>query len=132
MFSYEEEQLKKLKASYEREKQFATVIEKLEDTNETNNSELKAFEEQISSLEKKIKISKKIIKEETEKMEKAKKELIVLWKIEIDSTISRKRETLELPEETNETQVETEEIKDVQKNFFTKLKKVKAGKHACT
>lgn len=136
-----EEQLKKLKVSYEREKQYAAVIEKLEEeagNGVTQNAEVKAYEEQIETLEYKINNSRKIIKEQEEKIEKAKKELIILWKMEIDTTISRKKESLELPQSTQNSQIEenlayenrSSKVK-TKKNFFMKLKKAQGGKHAC-
>ena len=126
-----EEQLNKLKSSYEREKQFALVIEKLqEDKGEKveQNEGLRAFEEQISSLEGKINNSNKIIKEQEEKINKAKKELVILWKMEIDTTISKRKETLEIPENIEESR---EKVSGAKKNLFAKLKSIQAGKHAC-
>lgn len=132
-----EEQLAKLKSSYEREKQFAAVIEKLQEgTKDSENTEVKAFEEQIAGLEKSISNAKKITKEEEEKIAKAKKELLILWKIEMESTISNKKESVALLEETNEdrtnedNEINTKEKKKVL-SLFTKAKKIKNGKHAC-
>ncbi len=127
-----EEQLKKLKTSYEREKQFAVVIEKLqEDKGEKveQNEGLRAYEEQISSLEYKINNSNKIIKEQEEKINKAKKELLILWKMEIDTTISKKKETLEIPENIEESRAKVKNNET--KGFLSKIIKTQSGKHAC-
>ena len=129
-----EEQLEKLISSYEREKQFAIVIEKLqEDKGEIadQNVELKAFEEQISSLEYRINNSRKITKEQEEKIAKAKKELLILWKMEIDTTISKRKETLEIPESTEDNKIEKDSIQKSTKSIFSKMKKAQSGKHAC-
>lgn len=129
-----EEQLEKLKTSYEREKQFAAVIEQLQEGTEevTNqNTEVKVFEKQIATLEEKIKVSKKITKEQEEKITKAKKELLILWKMEIDTTISRRKETLELPEITENNNYVENETQKVEKSLFKKIKKIQNGKHAC-
>ena len=132
-----EEQLKKLKASYEREKQYAAVIEKLEEesgNNITQNMELRAFEEQIRTLEYKINTSEKIIGEEQLKIERAKKELIILWKMEIDTTISKKKEYLEIGAPAEKTKSKIQRSREKQKRakgLFVKLKKSQGGKHAC-
>ncbi len=122
-----EDQLKKLRVSYEKEKQFANIIEKLDDVNNTNaNTEVKIYEDRIRNLEQKIANSKEIIKEEQEKIRNAKKELLVLWKIEITSAVSNKKEKLLL----SETNQETPEDK-LKKGALSKLKKIPNGKHAC-
>ena len=127
------EKLDKLKTYYKKEKQFANVINKInEDSgNKSNeNIELKSLEEQIKDLEKKIKQSKKIIKEKEEIISKTKQELLILWKIEIDNTISNKKEKVEL--------LENEEIKEERSkgnsilSFLFGLKRAQAGKHART
>ncbi len=127
-----EEQLEKLKIAYEREKQYASVIEKLNDKESENyDAELETYKSQIKEIKTKVNKSKKIIAEQQERINKAKKELLILWKMEIDATISRKKETLELPEGTFGE--ETEERENIPtKNIFTKLKKISSGKHACT
>ena len=128
-FSHFEEQLKKLKLSFEKEKQFANIIEKLDDVNSNNaNSQVKVYEDRIRNLEQKINTSKEIIKEKQEEIEKAKKELLVLWKMEISSTISNKKETLLLPEQAEENK-ENKNTKT--KIMLSKIKKVQNGKHAC-
>lgn len=138
-----EEQLEKLKSSYEKEKQYAAVIEKLEENKGVPvNTEVKAFEEQIMSLQKKINHSNKITREKQEEITKAKKELLILWKMEMETTLSNKKETdtFELPapearpETVEEIQEEFENTKDKAKStrkFFFKLKKSSGGKHAC-
>lgn len=132
-----EEQLQKLKTSYEREKQYAAVIEKLEEESGngvTQNMEVKAFEEQITTLEYKIRESRAIISEQEEKIERAKKELIILWKMEIDTTISKKKENLELaaPAKATENKIQRNRTKQKKaKGLFVKLKKSQGGKHAC-
>lgn len=133
-----ETQLEKLKISYDREKQFASVIEKLDDSSsdETIKAEVKVYEEQINSLQDKIQKYKRILNEQQEIIKNSKKELMILWKMEINSTISKKKESLELPERTSvedtrdiEDMRETEEIKG---NSFEKIKRLSRGKHACT
>lgn len=54
------------------------------------------YEQQIYNLQNKLANSKRIVSEEQEKIRNAKKELLVLWKIEISSVISKKKENLEL------------------------------------
>ncbi len=126
-FSHFEEQLKKLKVSYEKEKQFANIIEKLDDVNNNANDEVRVYEDRIRNLEQKIAMSKEVIKEQEAEIEKARKELLVLWKIEISATISNKKETLLLPESTQE---DTEKKGDT-KRMLSKIKKIQNGKHAC-
>lgn len=129
-----EEQLKKLRASYEREKQYAAVLEKLEKeagNDVTQNLELKAYRKQIEKLEFKINNSNKVTEEQRGKITKAKKELIILWKMEIDTTISKKQERLELLEEANENTQETKEMVKQRKSFFSKLRKAQNGDHVC-
>jgi len=139
-----EEQLEKLKIAYEKEKQYAAVIEKLEENKGTPvNTEVKAFEEQIKHLQKKINSSNKITKEKQAEIDKAKKELLILWKMEMETTISNKREAepleLEAPKEVQEEKVEkiqeefedTKETKVSSRKFFLKLNKASGGKHAC-
>lgn len=126
-----EEILKKLEANYQREKQFASVIQNLEDTKETDvNAEVKALEYQIKNLKQKMENSKKIISEQEEKIEKARKELLILWKIEIDSAISKKKEVLELPGATEEHSELVKE-KNLGKKSVFNLKRISGGKHAC-
>ncbi len=134
-----EESLKKLKVSYEREKQYATVIEQLEEEAGNiamQNPEVKMLEEQIEGLENKIKNYKKIKQEQEEKIQKTKKELIILWKMEIDSTVSKKKETLEIAEtsvvnDSKESKSVNDKVRQG-RSFFSKLKKSQGGKHACT
>ncbi|MCI9366069.1 MAG: hypothetical protein HFJ54_05925 [Clostridia bacterium] len=136
-----EEQLEKLRISYEREKQYAAVIEKLEERSGTPaNTEVKAYEEQITNLEKKINTSRRITKEKQEEITKAKKELLILWKMEMETTLSTKKEAeiLELPEAEVKKQETVEEIKEEFENvkepkkntrkFFFKFKKTSGRK----
>ena len=126
-----EDKLEKLRISYAREKQFAAVIEKLDD-NPGENSEVRVYEEQIKNLEERMKNSNKIIKEKKEEIAKAKRELVILWKMEMESTIYNKRETLELPSPSQNTE-NVEEItnnKKTSKKFLFKVKKMQGGKHA--
>ena len=127
-----EEQLEKLKESYKKEKQYESIIKNIdeEEGKEYSNSEIKELEIQISNLEKTLETSRKVTKEEQEKIDKAKKELFILWKIEIDSTISRKKEVLELPSEVEEIAEYKVQKESIKKTFLT-LKKNKNGKHAC-
>lgn len=104
-----EEQLKKLKISYEREKQFASVIEKLNDGTDGNYAEVREYERQIISLEAKLTNSKKIVSEEQEKIKNAKSELLVLWKMEINSAVSKRKEQVKLlPRKMSENNKEEE------------------------
>lgn len=92
-----EEQLEKLKISYEREKQFASVIQNLNNGRDgNNNAELKAYEQQINSLGYKLINSRRIVEEEQDKIKNAKKELLVLWKMEINAAVDKKKENLGL------------------------------------
>lgn len=118
-----EEKLEELKLAYDKEKQYASVIEKLgEDGNINGTSELVAFENQIASFEKRIENSKKIIKDQEEKIAEIKKELIILWKIEIENTLSNKKENLlALAEENKKNQP--------QKKNFLGLKRSHKAKH---
>ncbi len=111
-----EMRLEKLKSSYEREKQFASVIKNLEsEENEEQLEKLTSLKNQVDDIEDKVNISKSIITEQEEKIKKAKEELIILWKIEIDSVLSKqKEENLELPAPKihEEFVKETDEIKE--------------------
>jgi len=124
-----QKQLEKLKIAYEKEKQFASVIEKLDNgRNGTSTAEVKAFEEQIYNLNERLINSKKIVADQQERMKRAKQELLVLWKIEINSAVSKKKETLELPAPKAKRIAETKA--DIGKRTFMKLRKVSRGKHA--
>lgn len=59
-------------------------------------AEVRAYEEQIRNLQAKLVNSKKIVTEEQEKIKNAKKELLVLWKMEINAAVSKKQENLGL------------------------------------
>lgn len=125
-----EEQLEKLQVAYKREKQYASVIEKLEAEKgkDNENTELKTLEKQIANLKKAIENANKINEEETLKIEKARKELLILWKIEIDSAISNKNEALELPEaekcktedkiNSNNIEIETHEAEEIDNDYI--------------
>lgn len=126
-----EEQLEKLKISYEREKQFASVIENLSDGKGGNNAEVKAYEQQINSLQSKLLNSKRIVAEEQEKIKNAKKELLVLWKMEINAAVSKRKENTLRLQGASLTKDSGEEQKGM-KSPLKKLKKVIGGKHACT
>lgn len=126
-----QKQLEKLKIAYEREKQFASVIEKLDDgRNGNSTAEVRAYEEQINNLNQRLENSKKIVADAEESIKRAKQELLILWKIEINSAVSKKKETLELeaPKEKNIVQSEAQ----IGKKAFMKLKKASRGKHAVT
>lgn len=135
-----QEQLEKLKVSYEREKQFAAVIEKLDDGryDVDTNGELKAYEEQITSLQYKISCSKRIVSEEQDRIRNAQKELLVLWKMEINSAITKKKDYLELASgKADNTRVgktsgyhKAKRSAEFDAKAFIKLKKVSGGKHA--
>ncbi len=123
-----EKQLEKLKISYEREKQFASVIEKLDNgTSEGAHAEVKVYEEQIMSTQKKLNNSRRIVEESEEKIRNAKKELLVLWKMEITSAVNKKANTLALAAPTPKAQT-TRGIDP--KLALNKLKKASGGKHA--
>ncbi len=88
-----------------------------------NNSELKAYEQQINSLQSKLLNSKRIVSEEQEKIKNAKKELLVLWKMEINSAVLKKKENnlrLQAGGITKESRESNEGIK----NPIKKLKKM--------
>ena len=137
-----EVRLEELKSSYEREKQFASVIKNLgSEENAEQQEKLKILETKINEIQNNINISKNIIAEQEKRIKNAKEELIILWKIEIDSVLSKqKEENLELPAPRihEEFVKETEEIESTKDNFsygkslFNKLKKVQRGKHAST
>lgn len=123
------EQLEKLKISYEREKQFASVIQNLNGGRDGNtNAEVIAYEQQIHSLQYKLLNSKRIVEEEQEKIKNAKKELLVLWKMEINSAVCKKKENLGLPSPDKGEKPQRSMARN--KNAFIKLKKVSRGKHA--
>ena len=99
--------------------------------------EVRAYEQQISNLQYRLLNSRKIVEESQEKIKHAKKELLVLWKIEITSVVSKKRDMLELgagralgvrnaPRRQQEGKIE------LNRKALTKLKKASRGKHACT
>lgn len=125
-----QKQLDKLKTAYEREKQFASVIEKLNDGRSGGTTaEVRAYEEQIYQLNERLINSRKIVTDSQERIKRAKQELLVLWKIEINSAVSKKRETtLELPAPRTSRR-STNEAK-IGKNIFIKLGKASKGKHA--
>ena len=129
-----EEELKKIKNSYAKEKQFAEVIKKL-NTEEDNNNiiELQAYENRIKELEHHIEKAKQIVKEQEEKIREAKKELIILWKIEINDVIARKHNSLEItaPTEGKDDSNQSIEVENT-RSLFNKLRKTSGGKHACT
>ena len=123
-----EKQLEKLKASYEKEKQYASIIEKLHEESSDINSgaEVEELKNKIYGLEERINVSKKVIEEQKDIINNAKKELLILWKIEINSTISKQEKILELAEDTEEN-VKKEGPKHIEKkreNIFKKLKKL--------
>ena len=123
-----EKQLEKLKVAYEKEKQYASIIEKLhEDSSDINSgAEVEELKNKIYRLEERINISKKVIEEQEDIINNAKKELLILWKIEINSTISKQEKILELAENT-EKSVKEEGPKHVEKkkeNIFKRLKKL--------
>ena len=122
-----EKQLEKLKASYEKEKQYASIIEKLhEDSSDINSgSEVEELKNKIYGLEERINISKKVIKEQEDIINNAKKELLILWKIEINSTISKQEKILELAENTEDVKKEgPKHIENKKENIFKRLKKL--------
>ena len=123
-----EKQLEKLKVAYEKEKQYASIIEKLhEDSSDINSgAEVEELKNKIYRLEERINVSKKVIEEQEDIINNAKKELLILWKIEINSTISKQEKILELAENT-EKSVKEEGPKHVEKkkeNIFKRLKKL--------
>ncbi|MCI8621834.1 MAG: hypothetical protein HFJ50_09345 [Clostridia bacterium] len=134
-----EEQLEKLKISYEREKQFASVIEKLDDgrSGMPASLEVRAYEQQISSLGYRLANSRKIVSEAQEQIKNAKKELLILWKMEITSIVSKKKEMLELGAGRRSTMrmpAKREQVGklELNKKAFAKLKKSSRGpRKAC-
>lgn len=133
-----ENQLEKLKIAYEREKQFASVIENLNGGMPGNtHAELRAYEEQISMLQYKVTNSRRIVKEQEERIRTAKKELIVLWKMEINEAIYKKKEVLALGGKNvtpslgpgKKAPHRAKRI-DSSKKAVVSLRKVSGGKHA--
>ena len=57
---------------------------------------MRAYEQQIYNLQSKLTTSRTIVAEQQEKMKNAKKELLILWKMEITSVVSKKKEGIEL------------------------------------
>ena len=116
--------MKKLEQTYEKEKRYALVIEDINNKGNTN-AEVALLEEQMKSLKNRIQNSKKIIEEQKNRIADIKRELIILWKVEIDNTISNKKEDfLELAEgndERNEFSTEKKAILGL-----SKLKKAKS------
>lgn len=119
-----EANMKKLEQTYEKEKRYALVIEDINNKGNTN-AEVALLEEQMKSLKNRIQNSKKIIEEQKNRIADIKRELIILWKVEIDNTISNKKEDfLELAEgndERNEFSTEKKAILGL-----SKLKKAKS------
>ena len=121
-----EKQLEKSKASYEREKQYASVIEKLHEENPDvdMNIEVKTLEKQVNNLEETINISKQVIKEQEDIINNAKNELIILWKIEINTTIFKQEKVVELAESNEKNKEKSKHIKNKKSRIFEKLKKL--------
>ena len=120
-----EKKLNKVKASYEKEKQYASIINKLhEETSDASMGlEVKTLEYEIHGLEERINTSKQVIKEQEDIINNAKKELLVLWKIEINTTISKQEKILELPEDTEKNiKKEKQKHREKKKSIFQKLK----------
>lgn len=61
-----------------------------------NNSELKAYEEQINNLQYKLLNSRRIVSEQEDIIRESKKELLVLWKMEITTAVEKKKEGFNL------------------------------------
>ena len=133
-----ENQLEKLKTAYEREKQFASVIENLNGGMPGNtHAELRAYEEQIATLQYKLTNSRRIVKEQEERIRTAKKELLVLWKMEINEAIYKKKEVLALAGKnaapalgTGKRPTHRAKRIDSSKKAVVSLRKVSGGKHA--
>lgn len=133
-----ENQLEKLKTAYEREKQFASVIENLNGGMPGNtHAELRAYEEQIATLQYKLTNSRRIVKEQEERIRTAKKELLVLWKMEINEAIYKKKEVLALGGKnatpalgTGKRPTHRAKRIDSSKKAVVSLRKVSGGKHA--
>ncbi len=122
-----EKQLEKLKVAYEKEKQYASIIEKLhEDSSDINSgAEVEELKNKIYRLEERINVSKKVIEEQEDIINNAKKELLILWKIEINSTISKQEKILELAENTEDVKKEgPKHIENKKENIFKRLKKL--------
>lgn len=123
-----EKQLEKLKAAYEKEKQYASIIEKLhEDSSDINSgAEVEELKNKIYGLEERINVSKKVIEEQEDIINNAKKELLILWKIEINSTISKQEKILELAENTEKSTKEEgpKHIENKKENIFKRLKRL--------
>ena len=98
---------------------------------------LKAYEEQITSLQYKISCSRRIVSEEQDRIRNAQKELLVLWKMEINAAVTKKKDYLELASGKQDTRVaksngyhKAKRSAEFDAKAFIKLKKVSGGKHA--
>lgn len=85
-------------------------------------SELRAYEEQINNLQGKLFNSKRIVTEEQGKIKHAKKELLVLWKMEINSAVTKKKEKIGLLSSQNNAQAN--KSIGLKRNALKKIKKV--------
>lgn len=97
------EQLEKLNYTYQREKYYALIIENFDETEDDPNAEIKECEERIKGLKKRIEYSKETISTQEDAIKSAKEEMLKLWNIEIESTISKKKEVLEIAELNKDT-----------------------------
>ena len=73
-------------------------------------------------MQSKLLNSKRIVSEEQEKIKSAKKELLILWKMEINAAVTKKKEKLGLL--SIESSRESEQNRGLKGNTFKKLKKV--------
>ena len=96
------------------------------DVGGSNSSELRAYEEQINNLQGKLLNSKRIVTEEQGKIKNAKKELLVLWKMEINSAVNKKKERLGLL--SSGGNADSNGSRGVRGNALKRLKKVSRGK----
>lgn len=88
-----------------------------------NNAEVKAYEEQINNLQYKLSKSKRIVAEQEERIKEAKKELLVLWRMEINSAVDKKKEAFNLLG-TGDNRSETRKRNKRKKKGDFKIKKI--------
>ena len=82
-------------------------------------------------MQNKLANSRRIVNEEQEKLKTSKKELLILWKMEITSVISKKKENLELgAPKQDKRKTQRNNAVELNTKAFVKLKKASGGKHA--
>lgn len=121
-------QLAETQKTYEKEKQFKDIVSKFEEPEETEkdkNSEelIEEIRKNLVSLQNEVEIAEKIIAEQNKRIEKINEELLVLWKIEIDSTLEVKNNAIALLGNKKEENTK-ENLQDMFVKAISKLKKM--------